>query len=241
MVSSTANALDIGEALGHAGWWYNATHFEETLDVVDHMISFILNSANPRQFTLGAGNEAGDTGLRFFGTPNTISNPDGVNYYNSFQKTVYAMLQKRASFVPLMIQDSFMGASYWAPFWNKGDNIVFDSHFYFCESYMKARRHDVLPIPTLFHAIQSPLLACMATSFPRSLVAKLPVRRRISLFSLVNGRLKLSTIILSTDGLRFIKASNTPTPNICREVPSGVTRASSVSLADESILTVLRY
>jgi glucan 1,3-beta-glucosidase len=129
----SANSLDIGEALGHAGWWYNATHFQETINVVDSMITFILGSANPRAFTLGAGNEAGDTGLAHFGTPDTISYPDGVNYYNSFMKTVYALLQTRAPFVPLMIQDSFMGASYWAPFWNKGDNIVFDSHFYFCE------------------------------------------------------------------------------------------------------------
>lgn len=34
-----ANALDIGEALGHAGWWYNTTRFSQTLDAIDSMIS----------------------------------------------------------------------------------------------------------------------------------------------------------------------------------------------------------
>lgn len=31
----------------------------------------------------------------------------------------------------MMIQDSFMGASYWAPFYPPTSNIVFDSHVYY--------------------------------------------------------------------------------------------------------------
>lgn len=80
------------------------------------IFSFVKSSSNPHQFTIGPGNEVGDTGLQFFGTPQTVSYPDGVNYYNTFLKAVYAKIQKSAPYIPMMIQDSFMGASYWAPF-----------------------------------------------------------------------------------------------------------------------------
>ena len=52
---------------------------------------------------------------------------------NSYLKAAYAKIQKRNKKISMMVADNFMGAKYWAPFWNKGDNIVFDSHF--CERY----------------------------------------------------------------------------------------------------------
>jgi glucan 1,3-beta-glucosidase len=33
--------------------------------------------------------------------------------------------------IPMMIQDCFMGASYWAPFYDSSANIVFDSYVYY--------------------------------------------------------------------------------------------------------------
>lgn len=57
----------------------------------------------------------------------TVSYPDGVNYLNTYLKAVYAKMQKRNPNLWVMINDAFMGAKYWAPFWSKGQNVAFDS------------------------------------------------------------------------------------------------------------------
>jgi len=124
------NFLDIGEALTHIGWWYNATNFDYSMQVADKVLEFIQSSANPNQFTFSPINEPCDD-FSNFATPNTVSYPDGVNYLNTYLRAVYAKIQKVNKNIPLMVTDSFMGASYWAPYWEKGMNIVFDSHFYF--------------------------------------------------------------------------------------------------------------
>ncbi|KAK8844011.1 hypothetical protein IAR55_006804 [Kwoniella newhampshirensis] len=125
-----ANSLDIGEALGHGNWWYNQTNFDFSMKVVDQVLGFIQTTINPNQITFEPANEPCDD-IRNFATPNTISYPNGVNYYNTYLRAVYAKIQKVNRNIPMMISDAFMGASYWAPFWQQGQNIVFDSHFYF--------------------------------------------------------------------------------------------------------------
>ncbi|KAJ9119456.1 hypothetical protein QFC24_005689 [Naganishia onofrii] len=124
------NWLDIGEALGHLDWWYNATNFDYSLQAVDKVLDFVQSSVAPNQFTLSPINEPCDD-FSNFATPNTVSYPDGVNYLNTYIKAVYAKMQKRNKNLWLMQNDAFMGAKYWAPFWNKGDKIAFDSHLYF--------------------------------------------------------------------------------------------------------------
>ena len=129
------NFLDIGEALTHIGWWYNATNFDYSLQVADKVLDFIQSSANPNQFTFAPINEPCDN-FDNFATPNTVSYPDGVNYLNSYFRAVYAKIQKVNRNIPMMITDAFMGASYWAPYYTKGMNVVFDSHF--CKSTVLA-------------------------------------------------------------------------------------------------------
>lgn len=124
------NWLDIGEAFTHIGWWYNATNLDYSLKVVDNVLAFIQTSINPNQFTLSPINEPCDDFSKF-ATPNTVSYPEGVNYLNTYMRAVYAKIQKVNKNIPLMITDSFMGASYWAPYYTQDMNVVFDSHFYF--------------------------------------------------------------------------------------------------------------
>ena len=105
------NGLEIGEAFGHAGWWYNQTNFDASITVVSAVLDFIKASSYPSQYTLEAINEPGDTGLAHFGSTTTVSYPDGVNYLNSYLKTVYALIKKKGMSTTLMVADAFMGAS----------------------------------------------------------------------------------------------------------------------------------
>ncbi|KAI5452871.1 hypothetical protein NCC49_006410 [Naganishia albida] len=124
------NWLDIGEALGHLDWWFNATNLDYSLQAVDKVLDFVQSSVAPNQFTISPINEPCDD-FSNFATPNTVSYPDGVNYLNTYLKAVYAKMQKRNPNLWLMQNDAFMGAKYWAPFWTKGQKIAFDSHLYF--------------------------------------------------------------------------------------------------------------
>ena len=113
------------------------------------MLDFIQTSANPNQFTFAPINEPCDN-FDNFATPNTVSYPNGVNYLNSYFRAVYAKIQKVNKNIPMMITDAFMGASYWAPYYTKGMNIVFDSHF--CESACRVERskNGVTDVDRLF-------------------------------------------------------------------------------------------
>ncbi len=105
------NGLEIGEAFGHAGWWYNQTNFDSSIVVVTAVLDFIKASANPSQYTLEPANEPGDTGLAHFGSTTTVSYPDGVNWLNSYLKSVYSLIKKKGMSTTLMVPDAFMGAS----------------------------------------------------------------------------------------------------------------------------------
>lgn len=46
------NWLDIGEALGHLDWWFNATNLDYSLQAVDKVLDFVQSSVAPNQFTI---------------------------------------------------------------------------------------------------------------------------------------------------------------------------------------------
>jgi glucan 1,3-beta-glucosidase len=64
------NWLDIGEALGHLGWWYNATNLDYSLQAVDKVLDFVQSSVAPNQFSISPINEPCDD-FSNFATPNT--------------------------------------------------------------------------------------------------------------------------------------------------------------------------
>ncbi|GAA5851598.1 hypothetical protein JCM8547_001143 [Rhodosporidiobolus lusitaniae] len=124
------NFLQIGEASGHEGWWFNQTAFDYSLKVVSGVLDFIQSSSNPSMYTIAPINEPSNS-IQTFASPNTVHYPDGVNWLMTYLRAVYAMIEERKMGTWLMQNDAFMGASYWAPLWDKSDRIVIDSHFYF--------------------------------------------------------------------------------------------------------------
>ncbi|GAA6014347.1 hypothetical protein JCM10207_005427 [Rhodosporidiobolus poonsookiae] len=124
------NGLQIGEAFGHADWWYNTTNMDASLKVINNVISYIKSTSSPAMYTIAPINEPCDSGLGVFGTPETIS-LNGTNYLNTYIRSVKALMKKQGLSNWVMLNDAFMGASYWAPFYSKSDKIVIDSHFYY--------------------------------------------------------------------------------------------------------------
>jgi glucan 1,3-beta-glucosidase len=123
------NNLDIGEALFHDGWFNNATNLDYSYQAVDGVLNFIKNSGHMNAFTIAPINEASDN-FAGFGTPDGLT-INGTNWINTFMDGVLAKISKVDRRIPLMIQDNFKGASYWAPFYDAKQNIVFDSHVYY--------------------------------------------------------------------------------------------------------------
>ncbi len=67
--------------------------------------------SNPSQYTLEPANEPGDTGLAHFGSTTTVSYPDGVNWLNSYLKSVYNLIKKTGMSTTLVVPDASVGAS----------------------------------------------------------------------------------------------------------------------------------
>ncbi|KAF1357929.1 glycoside hydrolase [Lizonia empirigonia] len=106
------NNLDIGEALMHDGWFYNATNLAYSFQAVDGVLTFIKNSGHLSSFTIAPLNEASDN-LAGFGTPAGLS-ANATNWINTYHSGVLAQIAKLDKRIPMMIQDCFQGASYWA-------------------------------------------------------------------------------------------------------------------------------
>lgn len=123
------NNLDIGEALMHDDWFYNATNLNYSYQAIDAMLAFIKASGHVNAFTVAPINEASDN-LAGFGTAAGLS-VNATNWINTYMDGVLAKIAKVDRRIPLMIQDCFQGASYWAPFYDAKQNIVFDSHVYY--------------------------------------------------------------------------------------------------------------
>ncbi|KAJ4379019.1 hypothetical protein N0V86_005896 [Didymella sp. IMI 355093] len=123
------NNLDIGEALMHDGWFYNAANLDYSYQAVDAILNFIKTSGHMSSYTIAPINEASDN-LAGFGTPAGLS-VNATNWINTYHDGVLKKIAKVDKRIPMMIQDCFQGASYWAPFYDSSANIVFDSHVYY--------------------------------------------------------------------------------------------------------------
>jgi hypothetical protein len=80
-------------------------------------------------FTISPLNEASDN-LAGFGSAAGLTQ-NGTDWINTYYDGVLKKIAKLDKRIPLMIQDCFKGASFWAPFYNTSTNIVFDSHVYY--------------------------------------------------------------------------------------------------------------
>jgi aryl-phospho-beta-D-glucosidase BglC (GH1 family) len=123
------NNLDIGEALFHNDWFQNATNLDFSLQAVDGALNFIKNSGYANAFTFAPLNEASDNFAGFGSAAGLTAN--GTNWINTYFDGVLKKIAKVDSRIPMMIQDSFMGTSYWSPFYDASQNIVFDTHIYY--------------------------------------------------------------------------------------------------------------
>ncbi|KAI4736068.1 glycoside hydrolase [Aureobasidium sp. EXF-12298] len=123
------NNLDIGEALFHDDWFYNATNLDYSFQAIDGVLNFIKASGYQNAFTIAPINEASDN-LAGFGSAAGLSD-NATNWINTYINGVLkkiAVVDKR---IPLQLQDCFKGASFWAPFYDASTNIVMDSHVYY--------------------------------------------------------------------------------------------------------------
>lgn len=123
------NMLDIGEASGHDGWFYNTTNLEYSWKAIDAILLFMSTSGHLASFTVAPINEASDN-IAGFATPAGLTT-NGTNWINTYINGCLARIAKVDSRIPLMLQDSFLGESFWAPFYPASTNMVIDSHVYY--------------------------------------------------------------------------------------------------------------
>jgi O-acetylhomoserine/O-acetylserine sulfhydrylase-like pyridoxal-dependent enzyme len=123
------NNLDIGEALFHDDWFYNATNLAYSYEAIDQILAYIINSPYPQAYTIAPLNEASDD-LTKFGTAEGLSQR-AANWVNRYHYGVLDRIAKVDRRIPMMIQDNFKGADYWAQYFEAGENIVMDSHVYY--------------------------------------------------------------------------------------------------------------
>lgn len=122
------NSLDIGEAFGHNAWFFNATNLDYAFQANDAVLNFI-KASEISSYTIAPISEASDN-LAGFGTPAGLT-VNATNWINTYNAGVLAKIAKVDKRIPMMIQDCFQGASYWAPFYDSSANIAFDSHVYY--------------------------------------------------------------------------------------------------------------
>lgn len=123
------NSLDIGEGLMHDAWFYNTTNLNYSFQAIDGILKYIKTSGSIQSFTIAPINEASDN-LAGFGTAAGLSQ-NATNWINTYHDGVLKKIAKVDKRIPMMVQDNFMGAAYWAPFYDSSANIVFDSHVYY--------------------------------------------------------------------------------------------------------------
>ena len=123
------NSLDIGEALMHSQWWFNATNLEYSYQAVEALLEFIVASGNLTSWTVAPINEASDN-LAGFGTSAGLT-ANASSYIATYMQGVLDRIATVDSRIPMMVQDCFQGASFWVPYFKSTDNIVFDSHVYY--------------------------------------------------------------------------------------------------------------
>ncbi|KAH9908438.1 glycoside hydrolase superfamily [Xylariomycetidae sp. FL2044] len=123
------NNLDIGEAYGHDGWFYNQTNLDYSLDAVDAILQFINFSGYLESFTISPLNELSDN-LAGFGTLDALS-AKAANWTAQYMYAVIDRVEQVDKRIPIMLQDSFQGAAFWADFFDASANLVIDTHVYY--------------------------------------------------------------------------------------------------------------
>jgi hypothetical protein len=125
------NGLDIGEAVGHWGWYDNSTALDWSLRAVDAVLKFITESDVPWGYTLEPINEPVDNrDFSTFGTPAALSEK-GARWLVKYIRAVIERAERVDRRIPVMVQGSFKPERYWSPFFDAQSNIVFDAHHYY--------------------------------------------------------------------------------------------------------------
>lgn len=123
------NNQTIGERVGGLDWWYNETALAWSMKTVDSVLDFIQQSGRPESFTLEPVNEPMDK-PDDIGQPSALSEKAAgwlLKYYDAVLERVAAVNPR----IPVMLNDGFKGAGYWAANFTQDKNIVFDVHYYY--------------------------------------------------------------------------------------------------------------
>jgi glucan 1,3-beta-glucosidase len=123
------NSLGIGEAFGQDAWFFKTTNLDYSFRAIDAIISFIQTSGAPYGFTIAPINEASDNFAGFATAAGLTTN--GTNWINTYINGIVSRVAKANKKIPVMLQDCFLGETYWSPFYAAGTNLVTDTHIYF--------------------------------------------------------------------------------------------------------------
>ncbi|KAL4862316.1 hypothetical protein BDV12DRAFT_46201 [Aspergillus spectabilis] len=123
------NSLDIGEKVGNNGWFYNATNMAYSLQAVNEVLAFFVETGYAWAFTLSPINEASDNPKQF-ASPNTLTT-NGTAYIVRYTNAVLSAIKKVDERIPLMLQDNFLSEEHWSPYFPAGTNLVIDQHVYY--------------------------------------------------------------------------------------------------------------
>lgn len=125
------NGLDIGEAVGHYGWYYNDTALDYSLKAVDALIDFVQHSGHPESYSIEPINEPADNrNFSAFGTPAALSER-GAAWLLKYIHAVLDHVEKVNPRIPVMFQGSFKPETYWSGHFDARANLVFDLHHYY--------------------------------------------------------------------------------------------------------------
>jgi len=119
------NSLGIGEAFGQDAWFFKTTNLDYSFRAIDAIISFIQTSGAPYGFTIAPINEASDNFAGFATAAGLTTN--GTNWINTYINGIVSRVAKANKKIPVMLQDCFLGETYWSPFYA----AVTDTHIYF--------------------------------------------------------------------------------------------------------------
>ncbi|KAF5989501.1 putative glucan 1,3-beta-glucosidase A [Fusarium bulbicola] len=123
------NDLDIGEAFGHDGWFYNSTNLAWSFKAVDKVLDFVKTSGHKNAFTIAPLNEVSDN-LAGFGSAAGLSDKAN-NWVLTYMNGVFQRVEAVDKRIPVMLQDNFKGAAFWSPLFDKKRNLVIDSRVYY--------------------------------------------------------------------------------------------------------------
>ncbi|KAK6860143.1 glycoside hydrolase [Apiospora arundinis] len=123
------NGLDIGESFGHMSWFNNQTNLDYSFAAIDSVLAFIKDSGHMNSFTISPLNEAADN-LEKFAMPEGLS-ASSADWILKYMNGVLAKVDAVDRRIPVMLQDSFQGAAFWASRFEPRPNLVMDVHVYF--------------------------------------------------------------------------------------------------------------